>query len=1117
MDSADSFEKLQQLTHELVVLFPALGEEAACDLLLLHNLDLHAAVNAHLAGEKKTHNASATGITSPASKAQPATSSPSIPVSAGGRSSSVNSSLLDLDFDPLPPASSPARVPQGTTNLMDLFGDFDIISPTPSPAKGKTQPAPSEDTRNSKGVSSKARGSPKAVANALSPIKGEISIGNNSPSFRGSNRFLSSNVFAQKSYGEAEIAAATKIQSVFRRIRWVRCVEKIGYIHKHRKSVVKEILSSEKSYVSQLSDIVNVFIAPAIVQKLLDQSSVDRLFSNIRLLAETHSLLLTKFSEKMKTWSPRERISDIFLELIPSMSVYQEYVNGFRPNGLQSVMDANKKFAKYVKQTHSKDNHSGPSYLSSLLVAPIQRIPRLELLLKELLKFTPHNHEDHEGLSEAYNGVKNVNKSLNKKRGKSAPLREHNFRIRTYKYPSWCYYCDEFIWGVSRQGYRCKSCREAIHKKCFNMALDSRTCTGVRKLPSKKVAHKHRVKQNSTREPETGTRKAKTRERGKSVANEAKTKPSVADLHSSAEKTKNLGEKKAPNEVNPKQVEKDKKKEEKELKKREKLLAKEVKKLKSDSKNNGETGENQEELSPETENAVQWVQKLKKAPRGRFITIVNQCKLISCERGEFHESRGKWRRKPAEFIYPDQAIQFGVEGKLSPEGYCLYSIDDNGKTFQVKFMWGSASDGAPTASFTGGDDIPVNIIPSYKMDIKFCDIKFEFQEKKQPTSTVDEEKVEEVEKVDIPTSEDSTPAQFEGMKLQVSDSDSDSDYEDRTSKLIHEIKLKPADTVKEVDPETLLNATKGLSLGSSSSSQTSNRRRGRRNVTVSSTSQSDQDASVRPSEDESNRSHQSEFEVTEDESTYRTEDDTMSVRTEITEDERTEDNRSQTEDERVDFYTETDDEFSTPQLSIEEIETKTRTHVKNVFALLEQGKFMDGLSEVNEALYLFAQLPDPSTKKKEIQICRYYKVALKLLISKVNELNMDVVALWTRALAELPLLPKHRLVCVRMTIKANLEVGNFGVAAKFIQMILPLNLKDKAEQEAQLERCKQNELQDSGISVNSQFLLCNHTLEVIKDSTYFQCQVCDAVFSAEIGQSGKCTFCSSDPLIEKSL
>lgn len=102
------------------------------------------------------------------------------------------------------------------------------------------------------------------------------------------------------------------------------------YIHKHRASVVKQLLSTEKTYCSNLSELVKVgslgsllalitvktFISPIASHKLLDEQTQARLFTNLPQLADFHAIFVTKLAERMKMWSPRQQIGDIFSELV---------------------------------------------------------------------------------------------------------------------------------------------------------------------------------------------------------------------------------------------------------------------------------------------------------------------------------------------------------------------------------------------------------------------------------------------------------------------------------------------------------------------------------------------------------------------------------------------------------------------------------------------------------------------------------------------------------------------------------------------------------------------------------------------------------------------------------
>jgi len=196
---------------------------------------------------------------------------------------------------------------------------------------------------------------------------------------------------------------------------------------------------------------------------------------------------------------------------------------------------------------------------------------------------------------------------------------------------------------------------------------------------------------------------------------------------------------------------------------------------------------------------------------------------------------------------------------------------------------------------------------------------------------------------------------------------------------------------------------------------------------------------------------------------------------------------------------------------------------------------MEALNDLNETFRLFGQLEKPSEKEREARICSCYKLALRLLVAKSHESNPAKVAMWCRFLAQLVMQPKHRIICVRMAIKANLDVRNYGVAHRFISVLLPLNLMDKSTQESQDAICKENNFQDfaalpytcPGCGKNTpstedkcqdcgrNILLCNQTLELITTPTYCQCEYCLAILSgALIGN--KCSICLSGNLIEKT-
>jgi len=61
-------------------------------------------------------------------------------------------------------------------------------------------------------------------------------------------------------------------------------------------------------------------------------------------------------------------------------------------------------------------------------------------------------------------------------------ISKHSLSVHSYKGPTFCDYCDEFLWGLVKQGLKCTACGKNFHKRCvYHIPND---CEGVR--PSRK-------------------------------------------------------------------------------------------------------------------------------------------------------------------------------------------------------------------------------------------------------------------------------------------------------------------------------------------------------------------------------------------------------------------------------------------------------------------------------------------------------------------------------------------------------------------------------------------------------------------------------------------------------
>ncbi|CAG8705191.1 9518_t:CDS:2, partial [Cetraspora pellucida] len=170
--------------------------------------------------------------------------------------------------------------------------------------------------------------------------------------------------------------------------------EEIAARNRKREAAVSEILTTERKYVDGLEKLVNVFLLPLreICQKTSQKNGllsikpiasledISALFGNIEQLLILHKSLLKSLEDRYRSWSPAEKISDIFLQT----------------------------------SCQSKQELGGLTF-NSFLSLPIQRIPRYKLLLEALLKHTDESHPDFIDLQKCVRQINIIADEVNEK------------------------------------------------------------------------------------------------------------------------------------------------------------------------------------------------------------------------------------------------------------------------------------------------------------------------------------------------------------------------------------------------------------------------------------------------------------------------------------------------------------------------------------------------------------------------------------------------------------------------------------------------------------------------------------------------------------------------------
>mmetsp|Transcript_8252 Transcript_8252/g.20273 ORF Transcript_8252/g.20273 Transcript_8252/m.20273 type:complete len:1855 (+) Transcript_8252:338-5902(+) len=186
-----------------------------------------------------------------------------------------------------------------------------------------------------------------------------------------------------------------------------------------RHQVAREILSTEETYVAQLDTLLQIYLQPlskSLTDKkpILKQKYIKMLFRNVMHIRGIHGTFLADI--KKAGDEVENKFGEIFARFAHFFKMYTDYVNEHESasNALAYLNKASKylQFQTFCKTASAHPMSKGLN-LASLLITPIQRIPRYKLLLNELYKNTEDEHKDKSNLEKAIKIVSATAKHIN--------------------------------------------------------------------------------------------------------------------------------------------------------------------------------------------------------------------------------------------------------------------------------------------------------------------------------------------------------------------------------------------------------------------------------------------------------------------------------------------------------------------------------------------------------------------------------------------------------------------------------------------------------------------------------------------------------------------------------
>eukprot|EP00750_Incisomonas_marina_P018248 INCI2780.1.p1 GENE.INCI2780.1~~INCI2780.1.p1 ORF type:complete len:1232 (+),score=191.27 INCI2780.1:247-3942(+) len=195
-----------------------------------------------------------------------------------------------------------------------------------------------------------------------------------------------------------------------------------------RHRVVEELLQTEQAYVDNLDFLVRHYVAAAAPELLEDSDAPNtankgrevrrpvpafagisgkKLFGNVVSLLRLNNDFLDRLQELTRSWDDESSILGNMLATFAGFfKIYAEYgaQQGNAAFLLHEWTQSRPRLRRFIQQT--QDHNIMKPSLESLLISPIQRIPRYQLLLDTLIQKTPLSHLDRKPLETALEKMK---------------------------------------------------------------------------------------------------------------------------------------------------------------------------------------------------------------------------------------------------------------------------------------------------------------------------------------------------------------------------------------------------------------------------------------------------------------------------------------------------------------------------------------------------------------------------------------------------------------------------------------------------------------------------------------------------------------------------------------
>jgi hypothetical protein len=189
--------------------------------------------------------------------------------------------------------------------------------------------------------------------------------------------------------------------------------------------ILAELVDTEEDYVKDCEMIVELFLVPLRINKVVSKEEADNVFQNLPHLIPANRDLLDKLRSQMQLPPEQQRVGAVFSAFFNSESIkeYTRYASQSMLSGrtLLALAKTNPQWAKFLDETY-RNPALRDLKLDTYLIKPVQRVCRYPLLLGELQRSCVDSSVDKKDLTMAIECLSGVIREINETRRESELL-----------------------------------------------------------------------------------------------------------------------------------------------------------------------------------------------------------------------------------------------------------------------------------------------------------------------------------------------------------------------------------------------------------------------------------------------------------------------------------------------------------------------------------------------------------------------------------------------------------------------------------------------------------------------------------------------------------------------